>query len=605
MIKLIAQFIFLFICAPVMAVQEIATKEDTQKIVSTLKDIEVTQILEKTSEFKTCRTMNEFKAGESKSVRDDKIKAAEKCFKDQVDKSKDSKEKLEELSRNLNLQQYGLVKSKNSKDIQEYLLDKMYESMTGISRKNQKTRELFESLKFKNKKHVDQQTFVKLYETQLSKNALYEISRFCFENFRLKTAPSTQDPTNFADHWKSFDETLKVSDVTDEGKPKFGKISKPDDKDTVYKDIFESINGSGPNGFPSDKLSKFFVICGSMITQLCDEFKKSKSVNLADSKSDIEEISTRGAASCLSKSRLVEIKGALASTEKILTLFEEIKADPKKAGSMLTSGDPTKLFGSGDDPNEESFDNLTNYTSSDVIEGGLSKDTIAQSKYEECENAPELATCEDFFMKSESVDKIKNNIETEMTLKREVEMARVKKLKKDSEADLKTYLEDNGYFTILNEYKNHDDDWLVEQIGQEFEAKKVALLSEINTKLGKRQVSKDAKTAKDEVAKNYKDVIEESKEERARLGQVVLFNNIITSHLELLRVDKNNVKTSAGRNINSWKKEEQALKKSQINSSLFSNLKTTEGTNSGQGIGENDKVGGVDFINQMLGEIKK
>ncbi len=600
MIKLIVQFILLSICSPVMAAQEIATKEDTQKIVSTLKDVEVGKMLERTSEFKTCREDNKFDPQKSKAERDKSIQKAEQCIKDRILKGENSKEKLEELSNNLNLQQYGLVKSKSSKDIQEYLLDKMYESMTGISRKNQESKEYFESLKFNKKKHVDQKTFVSLYKTQLSKNALYEISRYCFENFRLKTPPNNQDPTSFAEHWKSFNDKISLDDVTDEGKPKFGKISKPDDKDTVYKDIFESINGSGVTGFPTDKLSSFFGTRGSLITRLCEEFKKQKPNDLEKPESDVEQKSVRGAASCLAKSRLVEIKGAISSTEKVIEIFKEIEADPKKAGTMLTSNLPTRLF--GEDPSDESIDNLTNYTSSDIIEGGLTKDDLAQNKYDQCEKAPELANCEDFFMKAESVDKIKNNIETEMTIKREVEVARVKKLKQDSEADLKTYLENNGYFTILNEYKNHDDKWLEEQIGKEFESKKVALLSEINTKLGKRQVSKKSKDANDSVMANYKEVIQDSKEERARIGQVVLFNNIITSHLDLTRIDKDNNATSAGRNVNAWKKEEQALKKSQIDSSLFSNLKSTENSTGVKAIGKDEEIGGIGFIETILGK---
>jgi hypothetical protein len=78
---------------------------------------------------------------------------------------------------------------------------------------------------------------------------------------------------------------------------------------------------------------------------------------------------------------------------------------------------------------------------------------------------------------------------------------------------------------------------------------------------------------------------------------VVLFNNIITSHLELTRKED---KSSAGRNINAWKKEEQDLKNAQIDPNLFSNLKASDdGGNNRVG---NEEFAGDEFIDTFLGK---
>jgi len=122
----------------------------------------------------------------------------------------------------------------------------------------------------------------------------------------------------------------------------------------------------------------------------------------------------------------------------------------------------------------------------------------------------------------------------------------------------------------------------------------------MNKKLGKRQVQTDPKDPQTKLnANDVKEVIQETKEERARLAQMVLFNNIITSHLELKKGDGSVV----GRNVNVWKKEEQSLESSQVNSSLFQNIKSSnEGA---KGLSREDKISGFQIIDTLLGKPDK
>lgn len=577
---------------------EIVSREDIKSIVSSVKDVEITEILEKTKEFNDCRNENKFKSGATSRERDTNIKKAEDCFRKKLTQGKGSTEKLQNLSRDLNLQHYGLVQSQNINDIQTYLNDKMYESMTGINRKNKKTKEYFESLKFKNKKHIDQRTLIELNKTQLSKNALYEVSRYCFENLRLKIRT---DKKTFGEHWAGFDGkfegTFSINNLTDEGNPTFGTISKPDDKDSVYKDILSSINAGGTN-ISVDQLGNFYTGCALAINELCEEFKKTTQLN---STSKVDSTITRGSSSCLTKNRLIEVKLAIDANAKVLEQMEaQQKDDIAQKNPSLIFDTPAKIYGSGQDKNEVSFDDLTNYTAKDFLEGGMSKNQILLEKSKECELRPELASCEEFFLKSEELDKVKNRVETEMTLQREIEMARVRELKNKDEKSLTEYLRSNGYFKILEELDGKSSDWLAEELGKEFEAKKIATISEINNKLGKRQVTNDGKI---EVLQNHQAIIQETKEERARLSQVILFNNIVTSYLERGRKDKNNQTVRLGRNNSAWKKEEKSLESSNVNQALFSNLKSTDSSSDqSKGIGQNEQVEGLSFINLILGE---
>jgi hypothetical protein len=581
---------------------EIMDGSEGKQIVSQIKDIQVKDMLEKTGEFNECREKYPFKANDSESDRTDKLKQAEKCFRDKLAKET-NKEKLKELSENLNLQPYGLVQSQNLKDIQNYLADKMYESMTGVNRKEADKKKLIESMKFGKKKNIDQKTFIEMYKTQLGKNALFEVSRFCFENFRSTAYANQTPPTNFAAYWKphisSLDET-KTGNVTDDGNPSFGNFTDATDKNKIYQDIFTNIQGSVQ--LTDSEMSAFFMKCGKLITKLCDDFSKNKDVTEAGTKSQTGATTSKGANACLAKSRIQDYRLALKNAEKVEEYFaKEMTSSSKALGLVLAGakGEPIKIFGKGGD-DEASVDDLTNNTASSILEGNYNKDQAKLDKLDECAQAPELTKCEGVISQGDQLEKAKHTVDLEMTLKRDVEMARVRELVAGDKKDLKEYLEDGGYFEILKEWeagKLNTPGKIEELIGQAFEAKKEATLAEINNKLGSRQIKKDQKITDPgvDVAK----AVKETKEERARLAQVVLFNNIITSTLSLKKKDASGNLSDAGRNVNAWKKEEQALD-GKVDQSYFANIKKT--TDGAKGIGKDSQIAGFEILDEFLGK---
>ena len=599
--KLILPLIFISIPSLGLA-QEIFNADDGKQIVSRIKDIEVEEMLSKTGEFKKCREMNEFKADDTPTIRTDKIQKAEACFKAELSKNS-SKEKLEQLSETLRLQQYGLVPSKNIKDIQKYLSDKMTKALTGVDPNEPDPKKLLKSMQFKNRKIVDQKVFIDLYKTQLGKNALYEVSRFCFENLRKA---GVKDKVTFADHWTDYQsEEISVANIDkfdDLGDPRFGDtLQDPSDKDKVFQDIFKSINGASGAGLKPDEMSHFFMDCGKIIVPLCGKFEESMNLSSTSSHVDAPKSPTVGAAACLAKSRIQEYKKALVNAEKISDEFTKMKFDDQKDALISLTGDPVKFYGQSAD--DESLDDLTNNTSADIFSGGYTKDQLASDKIKECEDKPELANCEGYISKGDTLDKAKHHIEMEMTLKREVEMARVKKLVEGNQKELNQYLEDNGYMDILEKHKakKMSADEMALLIGQSFEAKKIALLAEINNKLGKRQVSEKATDA--DIKKNALEVVQESKEERARLAQVVLFNNVITSYLSLKKKDSSGNIEEAGRNVNAWKKEEKALTASKVDPALFANLKAS--SDGVDGLGKDNQIAGFEILDEILGKEKE
>lgn len=591
---------------------EMVEPDSGKQIVSVVKDIEVQKLLEQTSEFSDCRKMNVFKAGASETERSANLKKAQDCFTSKIGDVKKNPEKLKQLSEALNLQQYGLVQSDNVKSIQKYLADKMYQSLTGVDPNETSLKKLNESLKFKNKKHIDQKIFADMFKTQLGKNALYEVSRFCFENLRfLPTTPTngaTPPPVSasFAEYWKSYTPgSLDITKLTDQGEPKFGTISDPTDKKKVFEDIFKSIQSANKQGMSEANMSKFFMECGQLIVPLCEDFQTNTAAsNLNDIKSKVEDTGSvsRGAAACLAKSRIQDYKLAMNKADLVVKQFNEMSAADRQSMVIgLDKGQVPKVF--GNDAADASIDDLTNNTATDVFEAGLSEDEKIKKATEKCNSGADMSECEGLISKGDQLDKAKHSLEMEMTIKRDVEMARVKELVAGDQQKLNEYLEANGYFDIIEQLKGPNPpnaDAIATMVGTSFEAKKQALLQQINNKLGKRQVS-EKKTDQEALA-DADEVVKDTKEERSRLAQVVMFNNIITSHLVLSKEISKGKYEEVGRNVNAWKKEEQALANAQVDPQLFQNLKDRVADKTG--IGKESEIAGFQILDEILGKKK-
>ncbi len=598
-------FIF-FLTINVYALNEMATPEEAQGIASAVRDLEVEELLRKTQEFQSCRAKYQFDAKDDQPKRTDKLRKAQECIKDKISRGNPD---LKKLSESLGLQSFGLVKGTTVTEIQQYLNDKMYKELTGVDPKEEDLKKKIEMLKFKNKKQIDQSLFFELYKTQLSKGALYEISRFCFQNLRLDNTPVNNK--SFGEYWSGFNgkNPYKLKDVTDEGKPEdFGSISDPTNKTTIFDDIFNGIKINQGSSLPTAYLKDFFMWCGGMIVPLCNDFKDKNPHVSKTTDTTIESAipdtpkpgagsgtppsaMTKGAEACLTKNRLQGIRAALIDLDKVTQKMRENYEVPPEYLAKLLRAETINLYIPGEN-GASSLDDLTNVTSSDIMSG--TKDTIDGAS--DCEKSLDWDKCKNFFVDSESVERAKQRVELEMTAAREVEMARVRKALATSQQKLEDYLKEEGMFDILEKYKNNPNINVEEEVGKELEARKLSTLQAIQNKMGKRQAgANDAATIKD----NARPLVSQTKEEKARLAQVVLFNNIITSSLELTRPDG----SKAGQNISGWLKEEKELKKASINPSLFSNLQITN-NGSNKGPGANEQIQGLGLIEEILGAPK-
>ncbi len=572
--KLILSLTFLCLlpCLAFAEFKEVSDSEIKNNFLSLVKDNEVEARLNETSEFTSCRDKNKF---DPKNTDDSKLAEATKCFESSL--SKKSSEELKKLADNLQLESYGLIKSKNTKDITSYLSGKLTKALTGRDPNEKDPQKIKEQLKFKNQTFVDHKVFVELYVNQLGKSALQEVSRFCFENLRNKSN-TTSD--NFYDHWNgnkySLPKPEDIQNLSDNGEPRFEVVSSGSNIDMTKKeDVFnEMIKGITKSDIDKNFMEDFFGICQSAIRPLCNKFKNSTDVN-SDKSITVPTVSNStkmndGANACLTMSRLQSIRLAISKTKTIIESMEKLSAEDQKTAINIMLDDPVKLYQQGEGKGEKTLDELTNMASTDLLEN---QDQGYQAELDKCIQDGSNTNCDESLGKKEDLDKTLFNIEMDANLKREIEKERVRKLSKETDKKkLREYLEENGYLQLLKDDPDLKNEALIVQaIEQNFNAKKVATIEALRNKMGKRQAS-DSISADDK--KNLaQDVALETKEERARLAQVVLFNNIITSHLTLYKKNNSGEREKVARNVNAWKKEQEALNSNNnFNQEYFSGI---------------------------------
>jgi hypothetical protein len=568
-----------------LAADEMQTRVET-KFLTVVKDVEVERLVGNSAEFNECRDLNKFVKGATAGAN---LKLATDCFQKKIG-TKDPAS-LKKLAEDLKLKDYGLIKSKNVSDITEYLTKKLHKSLTGVDldAKNNAPQ------KWEDQKIVDQKVFVELYKNQLAKNALFEISRFCFENLRLEAGSTA---TDFTTYWTgnmpaAVNKVLPITGLTDEGVDNIffpGTLKDIDlnDEKEVYAKL---VSGLTPGKQPIDAklFGDFFSFCTQAIKPMCEAFK-----DKIKSSTPIKI----GANACLTFNKLEAIRTTLRNTEKVAKQFDEMEDKGTFAIQMIKN---PKIYQNGKGAGEESLDELTSVGSADFLHNSQTENDKLKDLETNCATNSSSSECKQFLQVDDGKERALNDLEMDIDLKGQIEVTRVKKLK---DKELKDYLKENRHFDLLERLDSKDANKLTEtdivnEIGFYYEAKKASEMAALKSKIGTRQVSeKEAATDADKtkfIVKNIK----ESKEERARLAQVVMFNNIITSQLELKK-DVNGTSESLGRNVSGWNKEKAGLDKIQgINSTVFEGVQSNAKEN---GVKTKESIADVGFLDDILGK---
>lgn len=576
-------------------------QEVSQKLVSVARDIENERMLGAVQQLQQCK--DRFPFDPSTTPTPAQFQALQTCVQQQVG---NSPEQIAQISDQLKLETFRLIPSKTVNNVTEYLTKKLYKNMTGVDLDQRSIEDRIEAMKFKNKKQLDQQQFFELYKNQMSKNVIYEISRFCFEDFRNKTTSAPNAPSgpnsSFIDNWANL-AAFTTSDpqglsVDDSGTPSFRVADQTTGVNAQgsYQGILEKIVGTGSSAgtLDSTKLSNFFQFCAKQIDVLCKAYENS----CAKSSTDLGTTScaSSGSRACLAKNRIIAARRALSASREI---WEEFTKDNNT--NVTIALDPRQVVkrysGGTQDRSEKTFNDLTNTASADFFKGSENDNNQAA---EDCIRAGgDGSSCDAFTIVDDSAARIQYSTNLEYTAKRTAEIERIKALVSGNRQTLLEYLE-NNYPDLKKPYEDGTIN-LEEAVAQRWDGQRQAMLQEITAKIKPRQISETEIAADQDLQKNTAVAnATVALNEKARLAQVVLFNNIISSSLEL----KFESGASAGRNVQTLANEIDTAE-NEFQVSNFANLRASlvdsgsSGGSSSGGTGQT--ITDISFLYELIG----
>lgn len=601
---------------------EILTDQQlSTKFVSVIQATRVEDQLIQSSIFAKCATDFKFDAKKTRDQQTDEATGAQisKCFEDEIKKQPAAK--IEELSKSMNLQGFQLVRSKNVQDITKFLTARVYKRMTGIDLEEQNMEKKIKAMRFDNpdRKVVDQRDFVELYKIELGKSALYEISRFCFTNLR-RTTPKNPETSghSFVDHWGTqpakdyfgtgvIDPNTKqisraeIVNFTDVPKHPFGNLT-GGDKQSTYDEIIKSFS-KNPD-FTANTIKDFFTSCMRTITPLCNVFRDASRPNPANppvvpataatppapgatNPTVTQTASAPGANACLTQGRLMAIRKAMKDTTVVLADWDSLRA----GNSIKLDKDPT-FYNERD--GQDGYSAVSTLGSDDFLEAS---DNQRQQRLSDCtglQGSDIPDDCEGFLVEDDSLKKALRDTDFNLRLKTELELKRIEELKSNKQG-LEEYLDKMGYLELKEQFKNNPATFDTE-VKNFFDSQRLAALNQIRAKVGSRQLDSGTNSDQDKL-NALNENVSVSKSESARLAQVVLFTNIITSSLTLEKANKGGGTTVIGQNTQGLDRERNA--NSQDNGAFFQNFSSIQ---SNKGDNGGNILEDISFLDEIIGK---
>ncbi|MBY0518330.1 MAG: hypothetical protein K2P81_15580 [Bacteriovoracaceae bacterium] len=571
----------------------------SQRFVTSVKEAEVEEKYLQVDQVKKCLSDNKI----TKEMLSDPVKVKEqqdkasKCVKDEFAKIDPSK--IDELSKTLGLEAFGVVKGKGSAEVIDYFASRLEKALYGVDSKNQ-------PYKLKDQKIVDQKVFVDLYETQVGKNILLEISNYCLNSF--SPGASSDERDRFSKISKiAIDDLSKIPSYSDELVD--GARIKKDDTE-IYKEFMNNVVGDKTGGAEATKkkLEDIFGKCTAVIPLMCEyhEYCACKSRPTTDgvdcSNNKFAKINptcdpNKGKASCHVVARLRGYRTnlmALETTKKQINELQDNKG--------LRRIDKFEVYNSKDAGTGNSIDDLTSLSSSDVDKiksGDDLKKQADEFEKQDCVATPEDSKCfSQFYNEKETLNFANNAIGFNAATA--LESARIAKLK---ETELEEYLKNRGYFDLAEKAKNKEDTQkIVKEAQLRFETERDATFSEMSKAFERKQLvtgTEDAKKARMTDARN------ELKFKNKEFQQLLVFNNVVSSYLSLQKKDKSGKLVSAGTNIQALKREFDSAKSSNAKDKAELQYFSEASSAKNESLNGENPIVDVNFLDTVLGKTEK
>ena len=575
--------------------------EETKAYLTAIKEKEVEEQLIQSQQLGQCSSKAEGQTGEEKK---DTIRS---CIQEELDKK--SNDELTKFAEDINLSAFDKNSSKSANSIRQYLSKRMEMAIHGNDYDSKK------DFGTKNKKFVGQEKYFDMYEGQLNKNILIDITKYCLENLRYTQnnkpiKPFCQNTTIpnsgclFSDQsndLKSKDTNnsqnisqgplpashtgLKIPGIVDF----FTKQVKEVEYNSVgntSKDIKEFSEQEFKNG--AEYLGAKYQLCALGVSLMCKRYECNNSISdpnneeckkmfgpswVPKSSNTIENVKlesdtnkTDGRIACGLVSRLKEYRKTLVAVKEVK---DKLENTPKSNSGYQVKVAYKGIYQSGKASDEKSINEITTISSQELIQNEEIEelqelDKKSEKLVEDCKgkNFDQLdEKCKAYVSKEETFD----NIEVEFEAVTALELKKINALKEDEEA-LKNYLKANG----LTSYEDLSTEDLTRLIADKYKAERIALINKMRDEFKQKEIKSKDSNGNDidetqQIELQINKAAEEIKDQKDRIGNLIHYNNIITSFLDTKVVDSTGkaVDDKSGKNSTSFLVEKEGFDKFQ------------------------------------------
>lgn len=602
-------------------------KELSNRFTRSIKEAQVDSQLLEVNEIKTIVESNKIEESDlnTPSVIATKKAKAKKEFEDEFKKL--SKEEIDKLAQKLQLDSYGLVEGKTQGKLRDYFSERIQKALYGPGAQG-------ERLKIKEMKIVDHKVYNDLYESQLGKAVLLDLSNYCYNQLAPKsTSPGASDVFT---QWKSLisgscDPSKTKSranlgaciDSLDDSKPPAAPAgtSNPSGNTTpdpylALKDQFSKL------GSPQDAsafFENYFTICSSIIPHMCEAYTFCKASDKTPWKNDeyfrnvsatfCDEIQDptdkKGINSCDVQARLKAFRVNLELAKKNKDQYENATDGYRRSGKTFDlDGDGNSADDTYQSRGENSIDSITTITSQDTdkILADAAKEELDEFTKNDCKNQPENPECKAFFYNEDEALKFQQS-SLVYTAATELEKRRIDELNTQGKDKLEEYLRAKGYIDLAEKLSSTPPDQVVAMAKARFESERESSFKKMEEAFNRRQVDSKNQGSNSSASTSVESDINKKKDKN--FTQLVLFNNVITSYLQI----KNNKNEVVGDNKRVFERERERLAKGESGGDeqaleFFANMGSGN-SNSSSGssrneVDEGNSMVSVEFIDSLL-----
>jgi len=200
------------------------------------------------------------------------------------------------------------------------------------------------------------------------------------------------------------------------------------------------------------------------------------------------------------------------------------------------------VFSSG----EESLDDMTSLTSKEIDQIELSNNLS-----EECERDPSKENCEDFAYGADEAVRFANTAAS-YAATTQIEVKKLRNIENDKNK-LIAFLKSKGYLDLVSkvEQGSVSTSDIVNEAAQRYETQREATFGELSKAFERKQLV-GSEPARLEKVRTIKADLANKKED---FKQLMLFNNVVTSFLDVQKRDQSGEYVSAGTNVKALQRE--------------------------------------------------